>query len=137
MEYIQDMVVEADADQAAPVVTNDPGATVVELHGDIDLDVAEPLWDCVAAGYERGDDVLVDLSDVTLIDCAALGVLVRAEHLGSRRGHRLCLVAPAAAVRRTLAATGLQTAFPIFGDRRDARRDLSVPQPDPRFVAAL
>lgn len=125
MDHIRDAGMGVDPGQAAVAVTEHPTATVVELHGDIDREVAEPLWDGVTSGYERGADVLVDLSDVTLIDCASLGALVRAEQLAERRGRRLCLVAPAAAVRWTLAATGLETAFPIFGDRREALREVS------------
>jgi anti-anti-sigma factor len=105
---------------------DDLAATVVELHGDIDRHVADPLWDCVVSGMERGADVLVDLADVTLIDCASLSTLVEARHLADRRGGTVCLVAPAAAVRRTLAATGLDTVFLTFHDRDQAVRQLSA-----------
>ncbi|GIF01246.1 STAS domain-containing protein [Paractinoplanes rishiriensis] len=119
--------------EAVQVVTPaHQAAPVVELHGDIDREVAEPLWDGVSAGSERGCDVLVDLADVSLIDRAALTMLVRAHHLADRRGCRVCLVAPSAAVRRTLAATGLNAVFPVFGDRRQALRGLPSPSPAPR-----
>jgi anti-anti-sigma factor len=99
------------------------GSKVVELHGDIDLAVVEPLRDCMISGVEKGLHILVDLADVTLIDCACLGALVQAGDLAGRRGQALCLVAPPPVVRRTLAAAGLDTAFPTFGDRRQALRE--------------
>ncbi len=98
------------------------GATVVELHGDIDLAVVEPLRDCMISGIEQDCDVLVDLADVTLIDCASLGALVQAGQLAERRGRKLCLVAPPPVVRWTLAAAGLAAAFPTFGERQLALR---------------
>ena len=98
------------------------GAVVVELHGDIDLESTELLADCLAVGAERGTDVLVDLSDVTLIDCSALAVLVQARQLAERRGRKVCLVAPPRLVRRILTAVGLDTVFLIAGDRRQAHR---------------
>lgn len=102
-----------------------PAATVVELHGDIDLEVVQPLRDCVLSGVEQCADVLVELADVTLIDCACLGALVQGSRLADRRGHTLCLVAVPPPVQQTLIAAGLDTAFPTFGDRREALQELS------------
>jgi anti-anti-sigma factor len=84
-------------------------ATVVHLHGDIDMDVTDPLADCVTAGLERDADVVIDLSDVTLIDCVSLSALVEARRRADRRGLRMSLVAPPPQVRRTLDAAGLDT----------------------------
>jgi anti-sigma B factor antagonist len=100
-------------------------ATVLELHGEIDLDVRESLRRSLVRGVERDADVLVDLADVTLLDCASLGVLVEAGHLAGRRGHQVCLVAPSPAVRRTLAVTRLDTVFPLFSDRDQAHHRLT------------
>ncbi|MEU4245751.1 STAS domain-containing protein [Actinoplanes sp. NPDC026619] len=118
-------VMDLGTGQVVLPVIDAPGATVVELHGDIDLAVVEPLRDGVDAGVELGDDVLVDLADVTLLDCASLSVLVRAGDLACRRGHRVCLVAPAPIVRRTLAACGLDMTFPVYHDRGRALQELS------------
>jgi anti-anti-sigma factor len=104
----------------------DAAVTVVELHGEVDLDAAELLRDCLTDGVERNTDVLVDLADVTLIDCASLGVLVEARQLADRRGHRVCLIGPSPPVRRTLAATMLDSAFPLYPDRQRAMGDRAV-----------
>ncbi|MEU8230480.1 STAS domain-containing protein [Actinoplanes sp. NPDC048967] len=100
--------------------------TVVELHGDLDLDTADMLRDCLEDGVERGTDIVVDLADVTLIDCVSLGALVEAGRLAERRGHQLCLAAPQPAIRRTLAATMLDKVFRQYPDRRRAVGGLSA-----------
>lgn len=116
---------------AGRIVTPRSGASdaaVVELHGEIDLELVESLREAVVSRVERGIDVLVDLADVSLIDCASLGVLVQADWFAGRCGHRVCLVAPPNQIRRTLAAAGLDTAFLMFHDRHQAIRGLSSPR---------
>ena len=95
-------------------------AAIVVLHGDIDLEVVELLHDCVTSALEHGSDVLIELADVTLMDGASLSALVQADQLADRRGRIMCLVAPAAVVRRTLACAGLGSTFATFGDRSQA-----------------
>jgi anti-anti-sigma factor len=90
--------------------------TVVELHGDLDLATIDMLQDCLAVGVERGGDLLVDLADVTLLDGAALSVLVRAGRVAQRRGQRFQLMAPSSFVRRILAAAELGEAFAVIDD---------------------
>ena len=111
------------------------GAVVVELHGDIGLENAELLADCLAVGAERDTDILVDLADVTLIDCSALGILVRARQSAERRGRKVCLVAPSRLVLRILTAVDLDVIFPIADDSRQALRHLqpvsALEQPAP------
>ena len=97
-------------------VTPESAGTVVELHGDIDLATTELLEDCLTAGVERGGDVFVYLADVTLIDCASLGVLVEAGRVAERRGRTVHLVAPSSFVQHILAAAELGEVFPVIGD---------------------
>ncbi|MCM4078882.1 STAS domain-containing protein [Paractinoplanes hotanensis] len=108
----------------APVVEQ-AGTAMVELHGDVDREMVEQLEDCVLSGVTRGVDVLVDLADVSMMGAASLGALIEADELAGRRGRRLCLLAPPARVWRTLAAAGLEHAFPVFRDREQAVLDLS------------
>ncbi|UQU62648.1 STAS domain-containing protein [Couchioplanes caeruleus] len=103
-----------------------PAVRFVELHGDVDAESVEMLRDRLADTVRRNTDVLVDLTDVTLIDCTCLGALVEARQLAAGRGHRVCLVAPRPVVRQTLAATMLDTAFPVYPDRDRALSDLST-----------
>lgn len=120
------------ADQIVTPAAGHDDTAVVELHGDIDLAVVEQLRDCVTSRLERGADVVVDLTDVTLIDCASLGTLVQADELADRRGRRMCLAAPAAVVRRTLAGAGLHGSFATYSDRNQALRALHPQSPSDR-----
>lgn len=81
------------------------GPTVVRIHGDVDAEVAPALQTCLVGGLERGADVLVDLTGVSLIDGACQGVLVRAHCRARSLGLLLALAAPSPSVQRTLAAT--------------------------------
>ncbi|MGW3957341.1 STAS domain-containing protein [Streptomyces sp. NPDC004752] len=90
------------------------GATVVTLHGEIDLLVAPPLsarLDALTAGYRP--DLVLDLRSVEFIDCAGLGVLCRARNRVHDRAGRLRLVTDSAAFRRLLRATGLTDVFEV------------------------
>lgn len=111
---------------------SDGTVTVVELHGEVDFGVVEMLRDCLADGVGRNTDVVVDLADVTLIDCVSLGALVEAGRLADRRGHELCLAAPGSAIRRTLAATMLDTAFRLYPSQQQAVHCMSVDPAAPR-----
>lgn len=102
------------------------GAALVELHGDIDLEVAAQLRDRILSHVERDTDVLVDLSDVTLIDGVSLAALIYAGRMAAHRGRKLCLVAPSPVVRRTLSYAGLGGAFAEFPDVRQALGHVSA-----------
>lgn len=113
------------------VPSSEPSPTVVvELHGDIDVAIADVLEDWVDVGIESGSDVVVDLAHVTLIDSAFLAALSRAGRRADRRGRSVRLVALPPLVRRVLAVAGLASTFPVTGDRWQALGELS-PEPGP------
>jgi anti-anti-sigma factor len=124
-------VVDTGTSQVSVPETVADHTTLVELHGDIDLEVVEPFRDCVLTGVEQNDDIIVDLTGVTMIDCASLGELVQASHLADRRGRTVSLVAPPPAILRTLAATGLDNAFPVIGERPEALGRAGIDSRDP------
>jgi anti-anti-sigma factor len=67
----------------------------------------------LAAINESGDRaIVVDLSSVTFIDAAAVGVLVGARERLTQDGRELRLAAPSKHVRRTLELVGLD--IPIY-----------------------
>ncbi|KUM97344.1 hypothetical protein AQI88_08560 [Streptomyces cellostaticus] len=93
-----------------------PGeATVVPLHGEIDLLTATALAQRLdeLTAHPRPDLVL-DLRPVSFIDCTGLGVLCRTrKRVLSRRG-RLRLVADSAGLLLILRATGLSGVFEVL-----------------------
>jgi anti-anti-sigma factor len=91
---------------------------VVALTGELDVltapDVRRVLQDAGADG-----DVVVDLSEVTFIDCSNLGTLLEARN---RLGSRLSLRACSRPVQRLLALTGLCDAFTLVDAEPHAPR---------------
>ncbi|MFJ5841503.1 STAS domain-containing protein [Streptomyces shenzhenensis] len=90
------------------------GATVVTLHGEIDLLVASLLaarLDALTDG--PCPDLVLDLRMVEFIDCAGLGVLCRTRNRVHDRAGRLRLVTDSPAFRRLLRATGLTDVFEV------------------------
>ncbi|MFE9609748.1 STAS domain-containing protein [Streptomyces sp. NPDC006012] len=90
------------------------GATVVTLHGEIDLLTATPLssrLDVLTAGPRP--DLVLDLRTVDFIDCAGLGVLCRVRNRVQARDGRLRLVTDSIGFRRLLRATGLTDVFEV------------------------
>ncbi|MEU9079558.1 STAS domain-containing protein [Kitasatospora sp. NPDC004745] len=80
---------------------------VVRAGGEIDLDTAPSLRRALAAALESHREVVLDLSEVTFMDCAGLGALVRARNQADRCGGRLSLRGARHRVARLLELTGL------------------------------
>ncbi|MFF2546483.1 STAS domain-containing protein [Kitasatospora sp. NPDC058063] len=79
---------------------------VVRASGEIDLDTAPALRGALTAAFESHREVALDLSEVTFIDCAGLGALVRARNQADRCGGRLVLRGAGRRVVRLLELTG-------------------------------
>ncbi|MEU8517688.1 STAS domain-containing protein [Kitasatospora sp. NPDC048722] len=80
---------------------------VVRARGEIDFDTAPSLRRALAAALESHREVVLDLSEVTFMDCAGLGALVRARNQADRSGRRLVLRGAGRCVVRLLKLTGL------------------------------
>ncbi|WP_225823857.1 STAS domain-containing protein [Streptomyces naphthomycinicus] len=90
------------------------GATVVCLHGEIDLLSVPALSERLDALTARPrPDLVLDLRPVTFIDCVGLGILCRARNRILARQGRLRLVADSAGFRRLLRTTGLLDVFEV------------------------
>ena len=90
------------------------GATVVTLHGDIDVLAVLALrtaLDALTSGPQP--DLVVDLRAVSFIDCSGLGVLCRARNLIRSRRGRLRLIARDDGFLRLLRRTGLDGTFEL------------------------
>lgn len=98
-------------------VRADGGLRVVALRGSFDIYAVPGMrsdLDRLAAG---GGDLVIDLTDVTLIDSAGLGALVRLRDRSRRSGAgRFGLVCPRRRLRRVFDLTGLRSEFTIGPD---------------------
>jgi anti-sigma B factor antagonist len=90
------------------------GVTVVTLRGELDLLSVPALQACLGDIRWRGRPrCVVDLSGLTFIDCACLGVLALYSQEIRARGGSFALAGPQGTVRRILSVTGLITWFQV------------------------
>jgi anti-anti-sigma factor len=79
---------------------------VVHLHGPIDVSRAMELRDLLGAQIDTPSArVLLDLSDVTLIDSSGIGILVTAHRRADGQGARFGLAGAAGTVARVFEMT--------------------------------
>jgi anti-sigma B factor antagonist len=94
-------------------VSDPPSATVV-LDGEIDIATAPAIRRLLLAAISGGDvHLTVDVSGVTFIGAAGIGVLVAAANRAREAGGGLSLLAPSPQVRRLLDVCPLDTILPI------------------------
>jgi anti-sigma B factor antagonist len=96
----------------ATVVSGPPSATVV-LGGEIDVATAPAIRRLLMAAISGGNAHLaVDMSGVTFLGAAGIGVLVTAAHRAREAGGGLSLLAPSRQVRRLLGIFHLDAILP-------------------------
>lgn len=84
-------------------VRSTPHAVQVLLSGEIDMSVQKELHDVLHAVVAASPTITeVDLREVTFLDCAGIGELVRAYLDARRRGQILVVTQPQAFVREVL-----------------------------------
>jgi anti-sigma B factor antagonist len=94
----------------ATVVSNPPSAAVV-LDGEIDIATAPAIRRFLLAAISGGNvQLAVDVSGVTFIGAAGIGVLVAAANRAREAGGGLSLLAPSWPVRRLLDVLHLEAA---------------------------
>ena len=111
-------------------LTSDPiddSRQVVAVAGEIDLFTAPELKSALSEAIESGHTrIVVDLTDTTVLDSTALGVLIGAvKRLRSRDG-RLTIVNVDENIAKTFEITGLDKIFPISSTRDEAVKALDA-----------
>jgi anti-sigma B factor antagonist len=91
-----------------------------------DLDAGDALRTALRKATDLGDRVLVDLSDVTVLEPNGIGLLVRARQKARQRGATLYLVAPSRLIRVALHTMRLDGAFPVVENQATAPPRSSV-----------
>jgi anti-sigma B factor antagonist len=96
-------------------VERDDGCVVtVRLQGELDLGTADVLRSCLAELYASGRrQVVLDLSELDVIDSTGLGVLVAGLKRFRADDGQLAVVHPAPRVRKVFELTKLDTEFLI------------------------
>jgi anti-sigma B factor antagonist len=96
-------------------------ATIM-VGGEIDLATSPQLRAVLVDLVDRGfHQLIVDLEQVSFLDCAGIGMLVDARRRVQVHGGSLKLVRPRPFVRRVLALTGMTTVFSIDTALGEAR----------------
>lgn len=97
-----------------------PKASLLCVHGDADLDSAPQLRDRLRGAMDGGaSDVVVDLTETTLLDSSALGVLLSAtKRLREGRGDLQVVAGPE--IRRLFEITMLDEVFALHETRAEA-----------------
>ena len=82
--------------------------TVVSLRGEHDAETAPALWNTLAGAVTLDDAALVvDLRDVSFMDAATIGVIIRTRNLLHLHSRSLIIRAPSSCARRVLVLCGL------------------------------
>jgi anti-sigma B factor antagonist len=106
----------AEWDRLSTTAERRDGVSVVHVVGEIEFATAGRLAAVLAHELACGAvDILLDLHDVTFIDCGGVGVLVDATHSAAERGVRLRIV-PGPALHRLSEILGLAGELDL-GDR--------------------
>ena len=87
---------------------------MINVGGEIDLATSPQLQAVLVVLVDRGlHQLIIDLDQVSFLDCAGIGMLVDARRRVQEHGGSLKLVRPAPLVRRVLEVTGMTAVFPI------------------------
>lgn len=91
------------------------GVKVVHLHGPIDVSRAMELRDLLGAQIDSSAArVLLDLSDVTVIDSSGIGILVTAHRRADGQGARFGLAGATGTVARVFEMTRTNKLLSIY-----------------------
>ena len=88
-------------------VSSIEGETVLRLHGELDISTQQLFEDALAGVDESVARIVLDLSDLTFIDCGNIGVIRRSRIAAGLRGTFLELRSPNPQLLRIMELTGL------------------------------
>jgi anti-sigma B factor antagonist len=108
-----------------PAIRDDGAHVVVTLRGELDIASAADLRTVLSEVVARNPHVIADLSDLTFIDCAGLGVLVRARTRAREAGGNLVLAGSQGKVWRVLTLPCMAGVFPVYASVDEAARERS------------
>lgn len=89
------------------------GTVVVQARGEIDLAIADVLWNEISARLTSGAQVVLDCSGITFCDSAGLQVMLRAHREAPDRGAAFALAAIDGTIAHLLDLAGLTGMIPV------------------------
>lgn len=105
----------------------DERRVVIQVSGELDAANCRRLRDELLSRADAGHHrFAVDLSGLSFMDSAGIGVLVGATKRARAADGCLCLVSPRHHIRQVLESMGLVSVMPIFGGLDDAFSYLSA-----------
>ena len=108
-----------------PAIREDGAHVVVTLRGELDIANAADLGAVLSEAVARNPHVIADLSDLSFIDCASLGVLVRARTRAREAGGDLVLAGARRKVQRVLGLPCVAGVFLVCASVDEAARERS------------
>lgn len=97
------------------------GLSIVSPDGDLDLSNAHELRECIKQALAATNQgVIVDMSNVTLMDSATIGVLLGGMRRAGEKGVKFALAGLRPTERRTITMTRLEGVFTIYDDLEQA-----------------
>ena len=94
---------------------------VLHPRGSLDGDAAASLKEEARERLEAGEDVVLDMADVSFTDSEGLSVLVAVYKLAASRERRFALARVRSNLRALLEITRLHRVFEVFPEVEDAR----------------
>jgi len=95
-------------------VSQEPGYAVVSVVGEIDVSTEQQFRDGLTSVLSGGAvRVVVDLSGVTFMASAGIGVLMGVRRVLSQSGGQLVLASPLGEVAMVLSMTGVSSVIPV------------------------
>ncbi len=118
------MSIHVVGEELAVSVAADDDLILAALYGPLDVYTVPGLRDRLVEHVGGSGQVVIDLSEVTLLDSAGLGMLISIRNRGLREtGQGLGLICPQRRLRHIFEIAGLRRAFsfgPDLGAVRDA-----------------
>jgi anti-sigma B factor antagonist len=98
---------------AIDLATDERGRKVLVASGDVDLQTAPVLRRHIDRAAAPGEDLVIDLKQVTFMDSPGLGTLIHCDRVRRERGGHLVLKDPSGPVRDLFEVVRLATVIEI------------------------
>ena len=100
------------------------GSVLVVVAGELDLCSSHTFREHLAAAADSGAaQIVVDFTELKLIDSTGLGVLAALARRSALEGGTLTVVCPEGRARTLLAITGLDRVLPVYATRGEGARE--------------